>query len=510
MRESNFLKKTLQAAAAIAALNVVAGGTSALADVLLSNFDGPLGNGIQGWFNYNGNISSLGLVTNPAGGTSNWMSIEYNNTNGAWATAGPTIQPWANSSFSDANFQANNFLQLDVIFPSDSWLSNDPALPIGLNSNGGGNGLLQTIDTTQNDVARHVVIDYSTYKSSNGGPGNITDWMNLLFGHPDETQWGGNTFAPRVYVDNIYLTASSTPPAQPPAPNNGIWDGTKSGNWTDTANWIGGIAANGAGNTATFGTSAAPRTVNVNVTPITLGRLVLDSPNGYTFTGNGITLQSANANAITANGGSHSLAAVNVVQASSDNTVFTIGTGANLTINNLTGGGFGTYTKEGDGALTADKIQFVNLTINGGSVSLKPGGAQANGFIFGLNVFNGSTFNMNGNAVRANSVSSNATPGAINLGAGGVLNFGIFGGASYFGTITGAGSLIVGAVAATDPSAIGVPQTVTLGGDSSYTARPPSPTATRSSPIIQTRWAPVRWCSTRERASRSRPVSPAQ
>jgi hypothetical protein len=355
-----------------------------------------------------------------------------------------------------------------VIFPSDSWLSNDPALPIGLNSNGGGNGLLQTIDTTQNDVARHVVIDYTTYKSSNGGPGNITDWLNLLFGHPDESQWGGNTFAPRVYVDNVYLTATPTPPVQPPAPNNGTWDGTKSGDWTDTANWIGGVAANGAGNTATFGASAASRTVNVNVTPITLGRIVLDSANGYTFTGNGITLQSANANAITANAGSHSLAAVNVNQASSDNTVFTVAGGANLTIDNLTGGGFGTYTKEGGGALAVDKMQFVNLTINGGSVSLKPGGAQANAFIFGLNVFNGSTFNMNGNAVRANSVSGNTTPGAVNLGTGGVLNFGIFGGATYFGTISGAGSLIVGAVAATDPGAIGVPQTVTLGGDNSY------------------------------------------
>ena len=212
MSASKSMRKTLHAAVAIAAINAW-GGPAAHADVLLSNFEGSLGNGIQGWFNYNGNISALGLVANPTGGTSNWMSIEYNNTVGAWATAGPTIQPWANSNFSDTAFQANNFLQFDVIFPSNSWLSNDPTLPIGLNSNGGGDGLLATIDTTQKDVVKHVAIDYTNYKSSNGGPGNITDWMNLLFGHPDESQFGANPFTPRVYVDNIYLTQTSTPPA---------------------------------------------------------------------------------------------------------------------------------------------------------------------------------------------------------------------------------------------------------------------------------------------------------
>ena len=461
MRTNPGFKRSVHVAAACAALGILSG-SSARGDVLLSNFEPPLGNGLQGWFNYNGNISALGLVNNPTGGTTNWMSIEYNNL-AAWETAGPTIQPWANANFSDATFQGHNFLQFDVIFPADSWLSDDPALPIGINSNGGGNGLLQTIDTTQNDVSHHVVIDYTSYKSSNGGPGNITDWMNLLFGHPDESQWGGNPFAPRAYVDNIYLTLTSTPPAQPPAPNNGTWDPTRSGDWTETANWIGGVAAHGTGNTATFGAAAAPRTVNVNPIGINLGNVVIDGASGYTFTGNGITLQSApgTPNTITVSGGgSHAMAAISVNQVATDSTVFTVNAAASLTIDNLTGGGFGTYVKEGEGALTVDKMVNVNVTVNGGSVSLKPGGAQANGFIYGLTVSNDSTFNLNGNSVRTNSLASAGTPGHINLG-GGMLSTALHGGFTFFGTIDGAGDVIVGGESST-------PQTAEFAGNSTY------------------------------------------
>ena len=175
-----------------------------------------------------------------------------------------------------------------------------------------------------------------------------------------------------------------------------------------------------------------------------------------------------------------------VNQDSSDTTIFTVNSGK-LTIDDLSGGGFGSYTKEGAGELVIDKTaaagQGINLTINGGTVSLKPGNAQANGFIFGLNIFNGSTFNMNGASARTNSVSSNGVPGALNLGAGGVLNLGIYGGASYFGSINDAGSLIVGAVAANDPSAIGIPQTVTLGGNNTYSG---TTTVTNGSTLIAT------------------------
>jgi autotransporter-associated beta strand protein len=57
---------------------------------------------------------------------------------------------------------------------------------------------------------------------------------------------------------------------------NGTWDKTKSGNWSDSANWLDGVIANGAGYRASGqALSSGPRTITLD-TPRTIGSLYLD------------------------------------------------------------------------------------------------------------------------------------------------------------------------------------------------------------------------------------------
>ncbi|MCC5828206.1 MAG: PEP-CTERM sorting domain-containing protein [Phycisphaeraceae bacterium] len=56
---------------------------------------------------------------------------------------------------------------------------------------------------------------------------------------------------------------------------SGTWDTTDSGNWSDTANWLGGIVAGGAGNTATFPTISTGSTTVTLDSAVTIGALDL-------------------------------------------------------------------------------------------------------------------------------------------------------------------------------------------------------------------------------------------
>lgn len=78
-----------------------------------------------------------------------------------------------------------------------------------------------------------------------------------------------------------------------PAPT-GTWDQTKSGNWSDAANWIGGVIADGAGFSVigqSIGTPGVTRTITVD-TPRTIGGLAMTAnARTYRFDGtNTITL----------------------------------------------------------------------------------------------------------------------------------------------------------------------------------------------------------------------------
>jgi hypothetical protein len=439
------------AAAALAAMKILAGGAEARADVLLSNFEsGGPGGTLGGWHAYTGQNSGLGLTINPAGGTSRWLTIGWKSTadaGGGWTTGGPTIQG-DSPGFTNANFQANNFLQFDLIFPSaasagaNAWLSNDAALPIVIKTNTTSSTevitQLGTVDTSVKDAAIHVILNYGGFKSSNGGSLQVnTNFMNLEFGHFDETAWGATNPTPQVYMDNVYFTLTNTPVVQPPPENDGTWDVTKSGDWVNAGNtnWVGGVAANGATHTATFGSSTAPRTVNVN-TGITLGTISLNSANGYSISGTAINLGGTSPT-IDVGTGSHTISGIGV----SSNATFNVAASSSLTINSFSTGGFGAVNKTGPGAMTVNQINFVSLGVADGTFTMTA--PPANGFIFGLTAAAATSYIDLGNAPawRANSVNGD---GVIRVGGG--LLTALFSDYSFNGVLTGPGSLSVGSL----------------------------------------------------------------
>ncbi|MDW8311086.1 MAG: autotransporter-associated beta strand repeat-containing protein, partial [Verrucomicrobiales bacterium] len=82
-----------------------------------------------------------------------------------------------------------------------------------------------------------------------------------------------------------------------PAPT-GTWDQTKSGNWSDSANWVGGVIADGAGNQLVGPSISAlgvTRTITVD-TPRTIGTIAMTAnARTYRFAGtNTITLEGVN------------------------------------------------------------------------------------------------------------------------------------------------------------------------------------------------------------------------
>ena len=69
---------------------------------------------------------------------------------------------------------------------------------------------------------------------------------------------------------------------------NGAWTSSASANWSATANWLGGVAANGAGNTAYFtNTYSAVPTITLD-TARSIGNLTFGNVSGYL--GNNVTI----------------------------------------------------------------------------------------------------------------------------------------------------------------------------------------------------------------------------
>ncbi|HEY7091248.1 MAG TPA: PEP-CTERM sorting domain-containing protein [Tepidisphaeraceae bacterium] len=452
MNISRGTRRGLYTAAALAALQALGGGTKTHADILLNDFE----TGTQGWHQFVGQVSGIGTFV-PTGGTTNWLFVGFKSTadaGGSWDHAGPTVQG-DNPNFTNSNFQANNFMQMDLIFPSqaalgvNAWRSNDTALPIFIKTNSTTSGevftQLGTVDTTVKDTPIHVILPYGAFKASGGGTLQVnTNFMNLEFGHFDETAWGTDNPAPIVFIDNIYWTATTT--INVVGPNNGSWDVTKSGNWSDTANWVGGIRANGPNNAGTFGPSTAPRTVTVD-TGISIGSLNIDSANGYTFSGaNPIQLAGA-APTINVNSGSHSMAIVTF----SGTATFNIAGSSSLTINDFTSGGFGSVVKTGAGALSVDKVQGCSLNVADGSLSLGTG-VSSDPRLFTITVAAATAFLDVGTGSVYNNNNIFGT-GTIRVPAGARFNTGLSadygtGSAAFTGNFVGGGSVVIGGAGA--------------------------------------------------------------
>ena len=79
----------------------------------------------------------------------------------------------------------------------------------------------------------------------------------------------------------VLALAFVSPWCAPAAADDGVWTQTVTGGtWTDTANWLGGVVADGAGNTADFSTLDIVGNVDVNLdAPTTIGNLIFGDTN---------------------------------------------------------------------------------------------------------------------------------------------------------------------------------------------------------------------------------------
>jgi autotransporter-associated beta strand protein/YVTN family beta-propeller protein len=136
---------------------------------------------------------------------------------------------------------------------------------------------------------------------------------------------------------------------------NGTWTNPNGGSWTNTANWSGGIIADGAGNTANFSTLSLPADaiVTLNATR-TIGNLTFDDQNS---TKHNWSLNSGGASSLTLAGGVPTI---------------TVGS-ATTTINAVLAGSAG-LTKAGQGrmSLTAANVYTGPTAVNAGVLTLPP------------------------------------------------------------------------------------------------------------------------------------------
>ncbi|HWP40461.1 MAG TPA: hypothetical protein VNL70_06000, partial [Tepidisphaeraceae bacterium] len=95
-----------------------------------------------------------------------------------------------------------------------------------------------------------------------------------------------------VRLDNVVYSTGTAPPTP-------TWN-AQAGNWLSSGNWVAGLIGNGVGVEAIFGTViTANRTVFAD-SPVTLGKMTINSPNMYNFTGAAsLTMQGSGANSAT-------------------------------------------------------------------------------------------------------------------------------------------------------------------------------------------------------------------
>jgi len=110
------------------------------------------------------------------------------------------------------------------------------------------------------------------------------------------------------------------------------WNVDADGNWTDTGNWTNTTVPDGVGDTATFSNAiTSARTVTLNDT-VTVGDLVVDDGQSYTFTGTGTIIFDDSGGGpaiITIDNGGHYF-----------DTTLTLQLDDDLNVNNRRGGGY--------------------------------------------------------------------------------------------------------------------------------------------------------------------------
>ncbi|WP_428938199.1 hypothetical protein [Fontivita pretiosa] len=132
-----------------------------------------------------------------------------------------------------------------------------------------------------------------------------------------------------VFIDDVVYTVGTV------AGSN--WNVNANGNWSNAANWTGGVP-NAPGAVANFGSViTAPRTVTLDA-PMTVGVVNFDNANSYTISGSStLTIDATSGNgAINVLSGSHSIAAP--IQLA-DNTTVAVASGQTLSVQHVRGAG---------------------------------------------------------------------------------------------------------------------------------------------------------------------------
>jgi fibronectin-binding autotransporter adhesin len=194
----------------------------------------------------------------------------------------------------------------------------------------------------------------------------------------------------RSLHSSVIIIALTTALTGAAAAQSGTWTSlTSGGNWSDAANWAGGVVADGAGNTANLSAVDLPEgpfAVNL-LNPRTIGSLNFGDTDPETA-------------------GTWSLAGAATLTLAG--TTPTVTTGVSATINNVIAGANG-YSKQGSGVLTlaADNSASLTggITVKAGTLSLITAAAnlqRAIGSPSNTVTFEGGTLSLNGSGVNDN------------------------------------------------------------------------------------------------------------
>lgn len=150
------------------------------------------------------------------------------------------------------------------------------------------------------------------------------------------------------------------------------WSVAGGGDWSASVNWSRGVAPDYRGANAVLpSSSAGGRTIQLT-SPVTVGRLTLEGPAGYTLTGGGsLTLDTPAARArVLVTSGSH---AIDVPVAAATDTTFEVAGEAQVSLGQgLTADGAKGLTKSGAGTLAAAHVRAGALLIESGWVRILP------------------------------------------------------------------------------------------------------------------------------------------
>jgi hypothetical protein len=213
---------------------------------------------------------------------------------------------------------------------------------------------------SQTDLAGldHIV----SFGQDNAGNIYLVDFGNRTIGTGTQSFFDGQY--PHLGLGEIFrLTAIS---------NNATWNVNSSGNWSNAANWTGGVP-NGAGHQANFGNVInAPRTVTVD-TPQTVSTITFSSAFAYTISGSAtLTLQGLSPAAITVNSGSHTIAAP--IALNSDLTLAVTATDSLLNLTTQIDATGRTLTKDGPGTAQLINIRAATVVANTGILKVSAKG----------------------------------------------------------------------------------------------------------------------------------------